>query len=167
MARHRPGRSKKRKAVESAQRQWAEVLVKDLVLEGPEERQEVKRKVLEALARGIPTLTEACEYAGVSKVQFYKWRKDDPAFEDGIGRVTEAVNERLEKTALEIALDERDGKMIRFLLRTRMPHHYSERIGIFGEIRHDIQTVEIVKEGPIYDADARVIDDERQIVAPF
>jgi len=159
-------RSKKRKPTEPEQLKKAFQVVSHAGLSGSEEQQALKRKVLEAFARGLLTVTEACEHASVTRAAYYVWRTDDPAFAKALKDIPEIINERLEKTALEIALQERDGKMIRFLLKTRMPEKYGDKLALFGEVYHHIEQVEIIKErGYDADGDARIIKDPGTSIA--
>jgi hypothetical protein len=73
-------------------------------------------------------VTDACKRAGVSRTGAYKARRRDPEFAERWAEIEARVIEKLERAAIERALNGSD-RLLEFLLRSWRPSVYRERIG--------------------------------------
>jgi len=77
-----------------------------------------KKKALDALKSTMGNITAACLAADISRSQFYKWRDDDPEFDQAFKDVLESALD-MGETALMKQIQDGNTACIIFLLKTR------------------------------------------------
>lgn len=114
-------------------------------LSGETEQLQHKRAYLVAKAKGIKTISGACYIAGVDRKTYYGWLERDNGFADLCGQMEQVIDDWIETTGLQISLLDRNPQMTKFLMSTRMPEKYGNRIHVSGEVGL-IRTIEIIKD---------------------
>lgn len=79
---------------------------------------EGKAEMLQCLERRLGVVTNACKEAGVSRSQFYEWKKNDPEFAKAVEDIQEVALDFVE-TKLFKNIDLGDTSSILFYLRTK------------------------------------------------
>jgi len=77
------------------------------------------------------TIIATCEAIGISRTTFHRWREIDPEFAQKFIEADSKLTERLERTAYNIATDNRhkaQATLLIFLLKSRDPEKYKDRI---------------------------------------
>jgi hypothetical protein len=77
------------------------------------------------------TIIRTAEAVGISRTTFHRWREIDPQFAQDFIEADSKLTERLERTAYNIAVDNRhkaQATLLIFLLKSRNPEKYKERI---------------------------------------
>lgn len=91
-----------------------------------------KARFLQAIERDR-NVTEAADYATVSRTTPYTWETEDPAFEEAWARVRDIRLRQLTDTATDVAL-EGDVTMLKFLI-SRLDHEAEKgQTATIGEI---------------------------------
>lgn len=105
------------------------------------QRRNWRPKFIAALIRE-GTVTAACEYAAINRSTAYRERQANEDFALLWADAEQAVTDKLEKRAVELALDG-DTRLLEFLLKARRPEHYREthRVEHSGTIKHDVTTM--------------------------
>ena len=96
--------------------------------------QERKRAVIEALQKSLGIVTTACINAGVSRVQFYEWKKTDADFAKAVDDIEDVTLDFVEGKLLQNVKDN-DTQSILFYLKTKGKRRgYTERTEIQADI---------------------------------
>lgn len=114
-------------------------------LSGETEQKQHKRAYLVAKAKGIKTISGACYVAGVDRKTYYGWLERDTGFAALCKQMEQVIDDWIEKTGLQISLIDRNPQMTKFLMSTRIPEKYGNRIHISGELGI-VTTIEIIKD---------------------
>ena len=75
-------------------------------------------RFLITFASTMCNISETCSIVGISRNTFYVWLKD-PTFEQNVRDCKEAMLDKLEQTALSMAIDSKNTAMTIFLLKTQ------------------------------------------------
>lgn len=96
--------------------------------------QERKRAVIEALQKSLGIVTTACINAGVSRVQFYEWKKTDADFAKAVDDIEDVTLDFVEGKLLQNVKDN-DTQSILFYLKTKGKRRgYTERTEVKVEL---------------------------------
>lgn len=87
-----------------------------------------RQAVLDRLEAG-DSLQDAAHAAGVSRSTLWRWRKDDPEFNDAVELAMDRVTFAIENVSIRNALDPdpRNNRLRMFFLERRMPEIYGKR----------------------------------------
>ncbi len=66
------------------------------------------------LAENNGHIGKTCQMIGITRPTYHEWRKVEPAFAQACDDVNEYINDKLEDTILDIALNEKDIKMLMY-----------------------------------------------------
>lgn len=80
-----------------------------------------KKKALDALKSTMGNITAACTAADINRRNFYKWREDDPEFDQAVKDISESAID-MGETALMKQIQDGNTACIIFLLKTRGKH---------------------------------------------
>lgn len=96
--------------------------------------QERKRAVIEALQKSLGIVTTACINAGVSRVQFYEWKKTDADFAKAVDDIEDVTLDFVEGKLLQ-NVKANDTQSILFYLKTKGRRRgYTERHEVAVEV---------------------------------
>lgn len=82
-----------------------------------------KEQFLELFAQSSGTVSAICVKVGVSRETFYRWRKEDTAFADGLAHAQMSLRDEIEDKLLERIFVHNDGAAIRYYLDRRHPDY--------------------------------------------
>lgn len=68
---------------------------------GAEKTRLMKKKVLEALERGLGIVSAACNEVGISRNTFYTWYKEDPEFKRDVDELNDVTLDFVENQLLK------------------------------------------------------------------
>ena len=85
-----------------------------------------RSKILRSLSSGM-SIAHACRAAGIGRMTYYEWYRDDPEFRADADDAIEAGTDHLEDSAMKRALAGDTG-LTTFLLKARRPEKYRERV---------------------------------------
>lgn len=106
--------------------------------QGVRKVKENKKKLLQELQKTSGIVAFACQKAGVSRVTFYKYRKDDPEFAEQVQDIME-VQIDVAESALLKKIRDKDLTAIIFYLKTKGKERgYIERHDYDHRMRHEV-----------------------------
>lgn len=101
------------------------------------EREKKKELILEALEETMGMITTSCERAGVSRVSFEKWRKDDPEF-DGKVNAIKAKQKEFVEGQLMTAIRNGNVAAMMFFLKTQAGWRETQKIEVSETSQIDV-----------------------------
>lgn len=116
-------------------REWREAFLKALAEEG--------------------TVSAACRNAGISRNHAYRTRQQDEGFALAWADVESTVTDKLERKAVELALDG-EVKLLEFLLKARRPDVYRESVRVQSDVK--------ISHGAALVTDPKLAEDSRGLL---
>lgn len=101
---------------------------------GAKRSPQVEDAIIESLTRGA-SIAEACTAAGVSRISFFHWRKDDPELSL---RVEEAIKSRIEIVEDVVYMEAKKGNLAAAFKWLENKGDWKNKIDLSGKIKHDI-----------------------------
>jgi hypothetical protein len=76
------------------------------------------------------TVTAACKVVGIARETAYQHRRRDGGFREAWEAAEEAVTEVIEKTLVEVAIEDRNVRALEIALKSRRPEKYREGLNV-------------------------------------
>lgn len=76
------------------------------------------------------TVTAACKVIGIARETAYQHRRQIPEFREAWDKVEDAVTDVLEKTLVEVAIEDRNVRALEIALKSRRPEKYREGLNV-------------------------------------
>lgn len=89
----------------------------------------LQKLLLIALDKTNGNISAACKATGISRTNYYKNYAKNKTFAEKVDEIVYKIDDVLEQTALQVAIQEKDPKMLIFFLKTRLAKRgYQEKI---------------------------------------
>lgn len=115
-------RSRRRRAVGSSDEKEDELDRKDARISTARN----KMAMVEAMAARKGHVAKACEDVGISRMTHFRWRRDDPEYDEAIESLREGLIDDLETLLLKWSVEDRDKRSLRWILERLRKQEYSK-----------------------------------------
>ena len=124
----------------------------------------VRKQLLQLLQEGA-TISQACAAVGISRRTFYRWLKDDPAFDEAVALAETRLIAAAERTLLQ-AIEQGDTRAAMWVLERRTPEYRPPRFNPTPPEEEDIIVKFIEVPSPEIDTEEwiRQVLEEKQTV---
>ena len=124
----------------------------------------VRKQLLQLLQEGA-TVSQACAAVGISRRTFYRWLKDDPAFDEAVAFAETRLIAAAERTLLQ-AIEQGDTRAAMWVLERRTPEYRPPRFNPTPPEEEDIIVKFIEVPSPEIDTEEwiRQVLEEKQTV---
>ena len=124
----------------------------------------VRKQLLQLLQEGA-TVSQACAAVGISRRTFYRWLKDDPAFDEAVALAETRLIAAAERTLLQ-AIEQGDTRAAMWVLERRTPEYRPPRFNPTPPEEEDIIVKFIEVPSPEIDTEEwiRQVLEEKQTV---
>lgn len=78
-----------------------------------------KEYALKVLQKNFGNVSLTCETIGISRFEFYKWRKDDPEFNKAVEDINEFSLDMVESAMMKSIFEEGNSRLIMFYLNSK------------------------------------------------
>ncbi len=88
----------------------------------PTSRQRIavqKKYALKVLRKNFGNVTLTCDAIGISRFEVYKWRKDDPEFNNAVEEINEVSLDMVEGVMMKAILEDGNARLIMFYLNSK------------------------------------------------